>query len=180
MSKSKCSITAKDKDGKFVRVKLTDERLKSGELMGITTGKTIARDSNGIISHVDKDDPRLASGELQYVLKGKTAVRDKYGKVHRVSVDDERIKSGEFTNIHKNMVTVKDIHGTISKVHKDDPRYKSGILISNKGVWCIIEGETISASNASKKYKVNLSTVHNRCKSKNPDFKEWNYRLNQN
>lgn len=64
-------VIAKDTSNTTIRVHKSDERLKTGELVGITKGLALVKDKNGNVFQVDKSDERLKTGELVGITKGR-------------------------------------------------------------------------------------------------------------
>ncbi len=60
----------KDVNGSIHFVSLSDSRILSGELVGITRGKAVVKDIDGVAYSIDVDDPRILSGELVGVNSG--------------------------------------------------------------------------------------------------------------
>ena len=100
----------KTSSGEFLKVKITDQRLKSGELVGIAKGKISVRDSDGNTMLVDKEDPRYLSGELVGVQRGKKF--------------KQKVPSP-----HKGTFLAKNKEGHMVRLTKSDPRYISGEYI---------------------------------------------------
>jgi hypothetical protein len=64
-------IIVRDKDGNNMRVSKNDDRLKTGELVGVNTGFVTVKDKDGNSMRVSKDDLRFISGELKSINCGK-------------------------------------------------------------------------------------------------------------
>lgn len=61
----------KDKNGNIIFANVNDEKVLSGELIGVTKDMLPVKDKNGNCFLVLKDDPRYLSGELVSTFKGK-------------------------------------------------------------------------------------------------------------
>jgi hypothetical protein len=66
---------ARTAEGQIILVPVTDERLKTGELVAFNKGKVVVKDAEGNRFTVDKDDPRYISGELVGIRKGRKQPR---------------------------------------------------------------------------------------------------------
>jgi hypothetical protein len=97
--KGKVSII--DKDGKLFKVDQNDPRYLSGELVGMTKGKTLVTN--------------LITNETFYM----STIEYKNNK-------DVNIVSN---TIYRNHITVKDKNNNFLSVERDDPRYLSGELV---------------------------------------------------
>ena len=129
----KCTV--KDKDGNSFLVSVNDERLKTGELVGITKGFVVVKDRDGNTFQVESTDPRYLSGELVSVSVGKVSAKDKDGNNITVQSDDPRLKTGELVGITKGKTVAKDKDGNVHTVDKDDARLKTGELVGiTKGI----------------------------------------------
>lgn len=122
----------KDKDGITHTVSVDDDRIKSGELVGVAKGLIPVRDSNGNTFSVTKSDPRYISGEVVSLRTGKTVVKDRDGNTMMASVDDPRYISGELVSVAKGRVLVEASNGNTFFVTKSDPRYISGDFVRAK------------------------------------------------
>lgn len=60
----------KDKDGNCIVALLSDPRIKTGELVGITKGKVVVKDASGNTFMTNQDDPRLLTGEIKHHIAG--------------------------------------------------------------------------------------------------------------
>ena len=89
---------------------VSDERVLSGEFVGIAKGKIAVKDKDGNKLLVDENDPRYLSGDLVGVVKGKKWKQKNPGKL-------------------KGTILVKDKYGNMCRVKTDDPRYLSGELL---------------------------------------------------
>jgi hypothetical protein len=127
------TITVKDKNGISLKVHKTDPRYLSGELVGITSGKTVIKNKYGIIKQIDVNDPLYLSNELMGIAKGKTVIIDKKGNIKQVDINDPKFLTGEYIHVSKDTIMVKDIKNNTICVSITDPRYLSGEL---KFVWC--------------------------------------------
>jgi len=94
-------VLAKDNNGNIIKVKNTDLRLQTKELVGATKGKAVVKDADGNNFVVDVDDPRIESGELVGITKGFAVMKDADGNRHQVPLNDPRIKTGELVGITK-------------------------------------------------------------------------------
>ena len=172
-------ITVVDKNGNTMQVSKDDERFLNGDLIGVNSGKISVMDKNGNTMQVSKDDERYLNGELQHICSGKISVMDKNGVTMQVSKDDERYLNGDLkhvaSGVNSGKISVMDKNGNTMQVSKDDERYLNGDLIGANANWLTIEGEIISSTIATKKYKVGRSTVLNRVKSINPKWSEWKF-----
>jgi hypothetical protein len=121
-------VAVKDKNGSMFQVNINDSRYLSGELSGVTAGKTIVKDKDGNILYVDKDDSRILSNEVSGFFKGMVTTKDKNGNIFHISMNDERYISGELVSVLKNRVICFDTNKQSYIVDKTDPRYLSGEL----------------------------------------------------
>lgn len=126
---SKGFVSVKDENGKPLRVKNTDTRYLSGELVGITKGLILVVDKNDDVFYVEKNDSRILTGELIIFHSEFISVKDGGDKVFRVKKNDPRVLSGELISLNKNRICVKDKSGKSFWVKKDDSRLLSGELI---------------------------------------------------
>lgn len=106
---SKNLVSVVDENGNNHRVSKDDIRFKSGEFVGIASGKVAVKDSDGNYFLVDKTDPKYLSGELTGVNKGKSwkqkvpsplkgtfLAKNKDGHKCRLTKNDPRYLSGEY------------------------------------------------------------------------------------
>lgn len=100
----------KNKNGETLKVSVEDQRLKTGELVGIAKDKVSVKDKQGNYFLVDKTDPRYISGELVGVNKGRSF--------------KQKVPSP-----HKGTFLAKDRNGNMCRLTKNDPRYISGEYI---------------------------------------------------
>ena len=94
-------MTYKSENGKYLKVKSTDERVISGELHGMNKNMVTVRNNNGKNFNISKDDNDYISGKY-------------------VSVMEDLINVIDPNNNNK-----------IIKINRNDPRYISGELKSN-------------------------------------------------
>ena len=130
-TKQKGMMTAKDKDGNFLRVSILDPRYLSGELIPANRGTKFSEEAcknnseaqkgfvtvknkNGDVYRTKTDDPDYISGEVVHVNKGKICPEERKKRISKSS---------------KGMMTAKDKDGNFLRIHKDDPRVISGELI---------------------------------------------------
>lgn len=66
VDKLRGKITAKDSTGKTVKIDITDERLKSGELHALSKGRVNVVDENGKSISVSVEDPDYISGKFKF------------------------------------------------------------------------------------------------------------------
>lgn len=148
----------KSSNGEIIRTQNSDDRVKTGELVHMNTGKVHVKDKVGNSYQVDVSDERITTGELlptrtgytiaknedgsyfavsieefksknyKGVTHGKTVAMNSSGETFHVDITDDRFKTGELVGVMKNTVTVKDRSGNALRVHKDDPRIISGEL----------------------------------------------------
>lgn len=60
----------KDKGGNCIVALLSDPRIKTGELVGITKGKVVVKDASGNTFMTSQNDPRLLTGEIKHHISG--------------------------------------------------------------------------------------------------------------
>jgi hypothetical protein len=134
--------TAKDKNGNTYCISVDDERLKTGELMGVNKGMISVRDINGNTFQVSIEDERFLFGELKHTTTGTLPVKDKNDKIFMINKNDERFLSGELVSVNKGKTLVKDKFNNKFWANTGDPRFltgeifgiKKGISPVNKGV----------------------------------------------
>jgi len=105
-----------------------DQRIKTGELVGVNTGRVFVTDGDKKF-WTTCNDPRYVSGEYVSLIKGRVLVKDKNGNNLMVSNDDPRYISGDLVGVTKGMGSFKDKDGNIFMVGVDDPRVLSGDLV---------------------------------------------------
>ena len=99
-------VVSKDKNGNIYTVEADDDRLKTGELVGINKGFITVKDSNGKTKRVLKTDPDYISGKFQSVVCNEVVVIDKNGKRFRISKDDPMFLSGEVVPFNRGIKLV--------------------------------------------------------------------------
>lgn len=97
---TKGKTVVKDEHDKISVVDVMDDRLLSGNLMGITKGYTAVKDINGICFNILKTDPRLKTGEVVGVRSGYISCKDKDGNLLSVLKDDQRWVSGQLVGVN--------------------------------------------------------------------------------
>lgn len=117
------TATVKNKNGEIFQIPVDDERIKNGELVGITKGIITVQDSNGQHYRVSTDDERFLNGELKSLIKNQIRVFDNNGKCFFVSTNDERLKNGELIPWNKNLILAKNKSGQCFMVNKNDERF---------------------------------------------------------
>jgi len=188
-----------DQFGNKFKVPINDPRLLSGELVGVTKGRSIVKDNSGKILSVDKFDSRILSGELVGVTKGFMVAKDKNGKTMQVSVNDTRLLSGELVSIVHGTTPVwvgkkkKCLYcadefdsGNYTRYHGEKcptklglpapnfRKYKNRVRIKEKKV--IIDGTIYkSLTDASRILSLNISTIYHRLR--NDNFTNYHYYL---
>ena len=136
------TILVKDKNEKWSRVSVEDERYKSGELRNIMAS---------LVSVYDKEDnsyktitpEEFHSNGDRYigVTKGKVVVKDDKGEILLVDVEDERYKSGELTVVWKGKKHSEETKIKISETHKRN-HHQQGVSNSQYGTcWITKNGE---------------------------------------
>ena len=101
-------VTARDKDGNIYHVKVTDERLKTKELVVNSTNRVTVKDKNGNTMGVSVDDERFKNGTLVGIGKNMMNAQDKDGNIYRISVNDERLTTGELKPLFIGQFMVRD------------------------------------------------------------------------
>jgi len=143
--------------GETFRCYKDDERLKTGELVGITKGMLVVKDKFNNHLYVSIEDPRYISGELISVLKGKKpnyipnsknkiTVKDKYNNYYRIDINNPKYISGEYIPISKNRKSVYDKNGKHYFVENNDPR--------------LLNGELFQKPKLKKEYKGHYKQLH--------------------
>ena len=117
------TATVKNKNGEIFQIPVDDERIKNGELVGVTKGIITVQDSNGQHYRVSTDDERFLNGELKSLIKNQVRVFDNNGKCFFVSTNDERLKNGELIPWNKNLILAKNKLGQCFMVNKNDERF---------------------------------------------------------
>lgn len=128
----------KNKDGQIFTVKRNDDRIKSGELMGITSGKGVYVNVNtGVSKMLDVNSHEVISGEFVGYTKGKTIYKHYItGETLHLSVNDERVMSGEYVGINKNKPRaekIKELHSQQMR-GENNPMYGSTYVWVNNGI----------------------------------------------
>lgn len=124
------TATVKDIKGNVYQVPVSDERILTGELVGITKGFVTAKNKDGKTCHVSINDERYKSGELIPVMKGACNVVDKNGRVFRIDMNDESYINGDVIPFNRGKILVKDKNQKCCTVFKNDERFKNGELTS--------------------------------------------------
>ena len=119
------TISVKDIDGNYFRIKRDDPKYISGEVLTPMTGLTTVKNKEGNNIVISIDDPRYISGEFVSVNCCIVSVKDSSNKIFRVSCNDERYISGELISNVTGMKPVKDKDGIRMLIHKDDIRLLS-------------------------------------------------------
>lgn len=135
------TILVKDKEGKFMRVTLDDERYKNGELVNFMVG---------LVSAFDKEEKKYKlieckeyySNKERYITytNGLITVKDKNNKTLQVSIDDERYKNGELIPIWAGRKHTKESKIKMSETHKKN-HHQQGEKNSNYGTCWITKDE---------------------------------------
>lgn len=125
-------VIVKDSQGNRMRVKTTDEKYTSGELIPYRQNTVHVIDNNGKTFFVEKNDERLMSGEL--LIKNKkckgniVTVKDDNGNLFKLYDYDPMYINGTFLDVKE--IIVKDQYGELYSVSINDPRIASGELIN--------------------------------------------------
>ena len=101
-------VSARDKNGVIHYVDVTDERLKTKELIVNTSGRTTVKDKDGNTLSVSVDDERLKDGTLVGIKKNMMTAQDKDRNIYNVSVNDERLKTGILKPLFIGQFLVRD------------------------------------------------------------------------
>lgn len=134
---NKGTIVLKDKDGNYIRVKITDSRYKNGELISMTTNKVTVIDANGNTFQVSKTDPRYLSDELKHISIGMIHVKDKNNNFYYIKKDDPRFLNGELVGIMKIQINVDEFINNIKMLKDIDAltsKYGCSIDVLRKSV----------------------------------------------
>ena len=77
--------------GEKFHVDITDDRFKTGELVGVMKNTVTVKDRSGNALRVHKDDPRIISGELTGTTKGKIYVHNGIDKPKLLEKDEAQV-----------------------------------------------------------------------------------------
>ena len=125
---NKNKVSVKDSKGKTFQIDISDERYKSGELVGITAGMKVGLlVGSNKIKHYATNDKRWETGELYSPNARKSHYKDKNGESYFITKEQAKVLN--LTSFSKGFITVKDKEGNSVRISKDDPRYLSGELV---------------------------------------------------
>ena len=123
----------RDTNGNILKVNIDDDRLKSGELVGVTKNTVTVRDANGNAMRIPSYIYRNNQDKYISCSKGKIIVHDKDMNTMMVDVDNPGLTDGTYTfllkTVNKDTTLAKDENGKLYRVNKNDERLKTGEFV---------------------------------------------------
>jgi hypothetical protein len=118
--------TVRDVDGNTFDVNVSDPRISSGELVGITKGNVTACDEFGNFFYIPVDDERY-NKSLTSLIKLKMCVRNNIlGK--NEFIERDKFNVDIHSGLNKNMILSSNMSGDYFLAHRDDPRFVDGSI----------------------------------------------------
>lgn len=125
-----CGMTAvKDQYNNKYYVGCDDQRVLSGEFVGINKGKVVVKDIYNNISQVDITNQDYINGILKHISVGRVTVKDPNNYTLSVFIDNPLYKSGYYKFICTGKFNAKDEYGNIFHIDKEHPDFINGKLI---------------------------------------------------
>ena len=119
----------KDKENITHFCNINDDRVLSGELVGVNSKFGIYKDKDNNIIRCSVDDDRVVNGSLHGHTTGYGIYKDTIsGEIVRCSVDDSRITNGELISLISKSIPVRTDTGEILMLSLNHPDVKSGKL----------------------------------------------------
>lgn len=120
------TATVKDKNGNIYQLPVDDNRILSGEFVGVTKGTITVIDNDGKSLKVSVDDERYKNGTLSPYFYQYMAVKDKKG--NKIVINSKDFDSNIYDRYSKGTVLVKDNNNNNFIVDVNDERLLSGEL----------------------------------------------------
>ena len=158
------TVIVKNISGDKTRISIQDQRYLSNEYVHISKDMVTVKDIiTGETFSVSKYDENYINKKYVSVNKGMTTMIDSNGKIYRLAVGDPLISKLNLISIFKN--------------HPKSKEHRSNLSKSVSNIYIVNDVEYIGRKEIANIYNVSMSTVMNRCKSNDPKWSNWTYKL---